>query len=114
MNRIFLIIFLFFNQIIFFKAFAQVTVYKTLYISSSTGNDENPGTAVLPYKTISNIGKNKRGLRIKLKCGDVFYEKMDRFSDCIIESYGEGPKPVLCGFRVLINSDAWIFTEDRF
>ena len=76
------------------------------YISSSSGSDENDGTEERPFKTIGHL-KKKRDVTVRLKAGDVFYERMTGFSDALIESYGAGEKPVLCGFRILCHPDAW-------
>lgn len=79
------------------------------YISSSDGNDNNPGTILKPKKTISSITDvYNDNLTLKLKCGDVFFETIHNLSNTIIESYGKGKKPVLCGLKILNNCQAWI------
>ena len=86
---------------------------RVIYISSSTGNDTNPGTMEQPLKSISQV-KGRNNVCIRLKCGDVFYENIHGFENSIIESYGEGNKPIICGFRILKNPEAWTFTEEGF
>lgn len=84
--------------------------YLSLYISSSRGDDNNDGkSADKPFKTIREAIKKtgKNGLRIRLKCGDLFFENITGLSNCIIESYGKGDKPLLCGFKILKHPDAW-------
>lgn len=84
--------------------------YLLLYISSSRGDDNNDGkSADKPFKTIREAIKKtgKNGLRIRLKCGDLFFENITGLSNCIIESYGKGDKPLLCGFKILKHPDAW-------
>lgn len=39
---------------------ANATEYKTVYVSSSCGNDNNIGTEEHPFKTIRKAGKGKR------------------------------------------------------
>lgn len=83
-------------------------VMRTIYISSSQGDDNNPGTKKMPKKTIASIdNKDRRDLHILLKAGDVFYERLAGFENCLVESYGKGDKPMLCGFKILKNIDAW-------
>lgn len=82
---------------------------QTIYVSSSKGNDNYDGlTEDKPLKTIHRaLKKNKKGVNLRLKCGDVFFENISGMSNSIIESYGKGDKPVLCGFKILRNPDAW-------
>lgn len=88
--------------------FAQTVTY---FVSSSLGDDSNDGSESHPYKTISRL-KKKRDVVIKLKAGDVFFERLTGFRDAVIESYGTGEKPVLCGFRILRNPAAWSDNHD--
>ena len=84
-------------------------VIKTYYVSSSMGNDRNDGLSPdTPKKHISAIGR-KENVCIRLKCDDVFFEQVRDYSNSTIASYGEGERPVLCGFKVLLNSEAWEF-----
>lgn len=81
---------------------------RCFYISSSTGSDENPGTEDMPFRTMASLNWGQRkNSTIRLKRGDVFFESLKNFKGCVIEAYGEGQKPVVCGFRVLKNVDAW-------
>ena len=78
------------------------------FVSSSMGNDKNPGTKQLPKRTIKSVtANNKDGMDIRLKCGDIFFENIYGLSNSIIRSYGRGRLPVLCGFKVLKNMSAW-------
>lgn len=83
----------------------------TYYVSSSNGDDNNDGlSAKTPKQHIYAIGK-KENVHILLKCGDVFFEQIISYSNSVIESYGQGNKPVLCGFKVLMNPQAWTYDE---
>ena len=110
-NKMCLIILLFIvAQSVFGYTTFDNSQYLSLYVSSSQGNDNNDGkSADKPFKTIRKaIQKTRKSkLCIRLKSGDVFFENMTGLSDCIIESYGKGDKPVLCGFKILRNPDAW-------
>lgn len=93
---------------------SQETKNDIYYISSSEGNDYNCGTKKKPLRSIASLTRNKKkNVIVRLKCGDVFYENIRGFTDCVIESYGNGTKPVICGFRILKNTDAWMSDGDR-
>lgn len=81
----------------------------TFYVSSSHGSDDNNGlTEDTPFRTIKKaVGQRNNHLHLLLKCGDVFFESISGLSDCIVESYGKGEKPMLCGFKILKNTKAW-------
>ena len=69
-----------------------------VFVSSSRGDDSNTGlTEQDPLKTIKTALQVKADT-IKLKCGDTFYES-SRFFDSSIDKYGEGPRPIMSGFR---------------
>ncbi len=78
---------------------------KDIYISSSTGDDSNDGSISTPLKTIAKAPKTN--VNIFLKRGDVFYEAPRNFKNSNIDAYGEGKKPIICGFKILKNKDAW-------
>ena len=83
------------------------------YVSSSKGSDENPGTKLLPKRTIRSVTiNNKEGLDIRLKRGDIFFENIHGLRNTVIRSYGKGRLPVLCGFKVLKNPIAWHHESD--
>lgn len=87
-------------------AFGEVV--REIYISSSLGDDSNPGTKARPKQSINSLSYDERGKsRILLKRGDVFFGYFLRLRDCEIGAYGRGDMPVVCGFRVLKNVDAW-------
>lgn len=107
--RIIILLFIAAQPILGYTA-SNTPKYLSLYISSSRGDDNNDGkSADKPFKTIreaiKKTGKNR--LHIRLKCGDLFFENITGLSNCIIESYGKGDKPILCGFKILKHPDAW-------
>lgn len=73
---------------------------KEFYVSSSTGSDSNDGSENRPLRSISCSKIPKTGVRIRLKCGDVFYENIKLDGDDLM-SYGEGPKPILSGWKTI-------------
>ena len=78
------------------------------YISSTLGKDGNPGTEEAPLLSISSLTKEqKTDATIYLRCGDIFFESLVNCTDCHITSYGEGKKPLLCGFRVMRDAEGW-------
>lgn len=94
-----------------FVSLASLADNSVYYISSTEGDAGNDGfTAKTPLLHISDI-KEKKNITIRLKCDDVFFENISNFSDCIVESYGKGNKPILCGFKVLRNLNAWAYDE---
>ena len=88
---------------------SQDSTHLVLYVSSSQGNDRNDGhTEKTPLRTIKKALRLRNNhLHLLLKCEDVFFESISGISDCIVESYGHGEKPVLCGFKILKNAIAW-------
>ena len=84
------------------------SIQRTLYISSSEGNDNNPGTRDLPRKTLASLSQQERqNSRVLLKCGDVFTERIVSLTGCEVSSYGRGLKPIVTGFFRLQNVAAW-------
>lgn len=72
---------------------------KTVYVSSSLGNDMNSGLYQdKPMKTIT--AAIRKAKIVRLRCGDVFYENVSCHNK-IIDSYGKGAKPVISGFKQL-------------
>ncbi len=87
-------------------------IKNTYYVSSSLGDDKNDGLSEsFPLQHIYAISQ-KENACIKLKCGDVFYEQLHGFGGCLIESFGKGAKPVLCGFRVVNKPEAWYYDKN--
>ena len=84
------------------------SIQRTLYISSSEGNDNNPGTRDLPRKTLASLSQQERqNSRVLLKCGDVFPERIVSLTGCEVSSYGRGLKPIVTGFFRLKNVAVW-------
>lgn len=78
------------------------------YISSSCGSDSNPGTKERPLKTISGLTEAQRtSSTILLRRGDIFFENVKGFRNCTLSDYGEGHKPVICGFMVQNSKNSW-------
>ncbi len=81
---------------------------RTIYISSSEGNDLFPGTLTLPRRTIASLtDKERTQSRILLKSGDIFYENINNCHYCEIGTYGKGSSPILTGLFMLKNTNAW-------
>ena len=79
---------------------------QTYYVSSTEGSNNNDGlTEKTPKADLKEVPF--RNVTIRLKCGDVFWGGLMGYTNCTIESYGEGSRPVICGFKVLKNTDAW-------
>ena len=82
---------------------------KIFYISSTSGSDSNPGTEEAPLRTLRALEEeHKTASTILLKSGDIFFETLSGCTDCTISSYGEGRKPIVCGFRIQKNADSWV------
>lgn len=80
----------------------------TFYVSSSIGNDKNDGLSeATPKKHISKLPQ-KEFVRLRMKCNDVFFERICGFENSVIESYGKGEKPVICGFKILKDTALWV------
>lgn len=81
---------------------------KVIYISSSTGNDNNDGqTPSIPMKTIANAVT--KGDTLLLKAGDIFYGRTD-FINKYVSRYGKGSNPTISGFKRIENTK-WRETE---
>lgn len=99
-SRIFSIIALF--------AIATNLSAKTVFVSSSMGNDANIGVSVdRPLKTINKALTIADTLL--LKSGDVFYGSFTA-NDKYIDRYGEGNRPVVCGYKRIIEPN-WEHVE---
>lgn len=86
----------------------------TYYISSSLGNNANDGlTEKTPLCDISALPRKKNS-RIRLLSDDIFFERVSGLDNCILESYGEGERPLICGFKILTNPGAWKYSKDGF
>lgn len=85
----------------------------TYYVSTSYGDDNNPGTESLPFRTIKRALKECVVDSLLLKKGDVFYESINGLKNCYIGAYGKGDMPVLCGFLVIKpNESLWSQVSD--
>lgn len=86
----------------------------TVYLSSQ-GSDKNPGTEALPKKRITHLpAEFKKDTRVMLRRGDVFYDVIHDYENCLITAYGEGPDPVVCGFKILDIPRAWTRVDSRY
>jgi hypothetical protein len=79
------------------QLFALSTTY---YVSSSTGNDGNPGTISLPFASISKVNSViVAGDNVNFMRGDTFYGTITRPpSNTLFTSYGTGANPIITGF----------------
>ena len=87
------------------------------YVSSSTGNDSNPGTPTQPWQSLNNVNSRTfpPGTVVYFKAGDrwegsMLHPRSVGTSGCPITytSYGSGAKPVISGaIRIHANSGAW-------
>jgi hypothetical protein len=85
--------------------------YVTYYISTTDGNDSNDGlSSQKPFRTFKALPQ-KHHIRVYLKRGDIFFEQITYMNDCIFDAYGKGQEPILCGFKILKNTDAWKYDE---
>ena len=107
MRVLVLLLFSFFSLLAFSQPVKESQVKHIYYISSSMGSDANDGLSEeKPLRSIRAV-KEKSFVKVRLKAGDVFFEHVAGFRYTIFESYGEGEKPMLCGFKVLKNVNAW-------
>lgn len=87
---------------------------REVYISSTEGDDSNPGTRQRPLRSVNSLSREQRtGSRILLKRGDVFFGYLSHLTRCEVTAYGTGDKPVVCGFRVLRDTSAWEHQGDH-
>lgn len=81
---------------------------RMIYISSSEGDDSNPGTLLKPLKSLSALRDEDRvNTCILLKAGDVFFDRLKNLQNCEIGKYGLGENPVMCGLFMLKDIEAW-------
>lgn len=88
-----------------FFALAGAETRSKVYVSSSEGNDNNSGSINAPLRSIE--AAPRKNVELYLKRGDVFYETLCGFENSLISAYGSGEKPIICGFKILKNPDAW-------
>ncbi len=80
----------------------------TSYYFASTGSDSNPGTWVLPFKTLAKISllTLRVGDKVYLHRGDVFFGSLPiTTSGVTYSAYGTGVRPIITG---LINVSSWV------
>ena len=83
-------------------------IAKTIYVSSSLGNDMNDGlTSISPLRTLSKA--LVKGDTLLLKAGDIFYGRTD-FINKTVTRYDEGNNPVISGFK-RIEEAKWQMVE---
>src|SRR5579863_1793893 len=89
----------------------------TYYVSSSTGNDGNSGTAsTAAWQTIAHVNGQtfQPGDSILFRRGDVWNESLVPPSSgasgnpIAFDAYGSGPAPILTGYYA-VPSSAWVF-----
>lgn len=81
----------------------QAMAQKTVYVSSTIGNDNNTGlTEKAPLKTISAAYYKGSNCTILLKAGDVFYRESTLVLNRKIGKYGNGTNPTLCGYKRIV------------
>lgn len=76
-----------------------ITDAKVIHVSSSLGNDKNPGTESLPMKTIEQALSKCDS--VLLRAGDVFYGTYT-LNKKYMGRYGSGNNPKICGYRRLL------------
>lgn len=82
---------------------------RSVYVSSSLGTDVNTGmNESSPVKTIKKA--IILGDTILLKTGDVFNERIE-LNGKTIKSYGNGRKPIVCGYK-RIKNPKWEYVTD--
>jgi len=82
-----------------------LSAQKSYYVSSSGGNDTNPGTMALPWKTLNKASSFvlSPGDSLLFKKGDTFYGiyKVNgsgtTINPVLISAYGVGEKPIISG-----------------
>ncbi len=102
--------FLFWGCFIFGEHCSAQPVHRTIYVSSSIGDDSNSGvSAEFPVKTIEMAVA--LGDTILLKAGDVFYECVV-LTNQYMSRYGSGEKPEINGLRTLLGTP-WKRVKDN-
>lgn len=86
-----------------------VSYSKTVFVSSSSGDDHNPGTEQKPLRSIEHA--LSVGDSLRLKAGDVFYGAY-RLNKRYLGRYGSGPNPRICGYRRIVNP-SWERVENN-
>lgn len=69
------------------------------YVDGTEGNDTNPGTITLPWKTMSKVESSAgSGDRVYFQRGEIWNEWLDiPASNMVFDAYGTGPKPIIDG-----------------
>ncbi|MGA8273778.1 MAG: hypothetical protein WB919_19605 [Candidatus Sulfotelmatobacter sp.] len=102
--------------IIILLGMSNLATATTYYVSSSTGNDTNSGTASLsPWQTIGHVNGQtfQPGDSILFKRGDVWNESLTPASSgtsgnpIAFDAYGTGAAPNLTGYYA-VPSTAWV------
>ena len=83
--------------------YSQSMMAVNIYVSSSTGSDNNDGlTEKTPLKTIDAAYRKGGTNTVLLKAGDVFYIESIVVIGRTLGKYGEGHNPTLCGYKRII------------
>ncbi len=80
---------------------------KTIFVSTSLGDDNNSGSEISPLKSIDLAIQKADSVR--LKAGDIFYGSYI-LNKKYLGRYGEGENPKVCGYRRLV-IPKWIQVE---
>jgi parallel beta-helix repeat protein len=101
---------------------------RKIYVSSSTGDDANPGTEALPKKTVAagkGLLRNGKPDWLLFKAGDVWTDEyFIGFSQAgfkgpspetplVVSAYGEGPRPLFRVTNVWFNQVGGDLTSDN-
>lgn len=96
---------------------------KSVYVSSSCGNDANNGfSSQLAIRTLQHSIAIKADT-LFLKAGDTFYEPLGQMENVVVTRYGKGVNPRICGLRQIrtpnwkkVSDSIWLINlaEDNY
>lgn len=93
-----------------YSAFSPLMA-RTIYVSTSAGNDKNTGFDInYPTKDIRTAVT--KADTILLKAGDVFYLSGLSLYGKVLSKYGEGTNPTICGYKRIIEP-RWEKTDEN-
>ena len=92
----------YFFLILFIFPFVWLCNAKTIYVSSSVGNDSFNGISPnTPLKTIT-LALTK-GDTVLLKANDIFYSKGLNINNKRLSRYDKGSNPIVCGYKRIVS-----------